>query len=168
MYQITDKEAAIKSIQKYLSKIYKDEIMVSETGFFDQNTLLALNRFQNENALKEATYVDYYNFTLLFDRYMIETERENRRKNANVTYPLTRGYKNPEMYGINNMLLGITRHYGHFIPISVSDYFSEDTENALKIVNDIFNFGDVNYIDELLHSRIIKEWNSIRKAEYFP
>lgn len=168
MYDINDKEAATRRVQRYLSKIYENEITISETGFLDKNTLLALNRFQNENGLKERKPIDYANYTLLYEGFINANERHKQRDKTAVIYPLTRGDKHPEIYNINYMLSNILKHYGYFVALNVNDYFSEETEKALKIANNIFVFEDTDYIDELLHSRIIIEWNSINKAEYFP
>ncbi len=168
MYPITDTVAGVKSVQRYLSKIYDNEIMVSQSGFFDKNTLLALNKFQNENGLKVQNFVDYANYTLLYQAFKAKSERDDQKKRTNIAYPLSRGDKNPAMYDINKMISDIIKHYGHHTPLSVNDYFSVDTENALKIVNNILGFDNVKCIDEILHLRILKEWNSIRSAEYFP
>ena len=167
MYDINDKEAATRRVQRYLSKIYENEITISETGFLDKNTLLALNKFQNENGLKERKSINYANYTLLYERF-INANGRHKQRDKTVIYPLTRGNKHPEIYNINYMLSNILKHYGHFVALNVNDYFSEETEKALKIANNIFGFEDTDYIDELLHSRIIIEWNSINKAEYFP
>lgn len=170
MYRINDKSAAIKTVQKYLSKIYGETHIISQNGIFDENTVLALNKFQNENNLETKKYIDYQDFVILYDLYVsaIEREKISGSVGIGINYPISRGYRNHEMINVNRMLLDITRHYGHFIPIKINDYFSFYTLQALEIINDIFGMEAIAFIDENIHSRIIKEWKSIQNTEYFP
>ena len=170
MYRIDDKSSAIKNVQKYLSKIYEGTYIISQNGIFDQNTVLALNKFQNDNNLEIKNYINYQDFVMLYDLYVSAIEREKTKGSAGIgiDYPISRGYKSHEMINVNKMLLDITRNYGHFIPIKINEYFSFDTLEALQVINDIFGMEDVDLIDENMHSRIIKEWKSIQNTEYFP
>lgn len=170
MHRIEDKVTAKKNIQRFLSKIYEGELPVYPSGIFDKNTLTSLNRFQSDNGLSIENYVDYESFTKLYEKYLIKIDEEKIRKESafGTAYPLSRGDQGAEISKINIMLSDILGFYGHAGYINANDYYSKGTEDAVKIISEIFDIEEVTYIDETLYSRIKKEWNSIQGIEYFP
>jgi hypothetical protein len=170
MHRIEDKVTAKKNIQRYLSKIYEGELPVYPSGIFDKNTITALNRFQKDNGLDIVNYLDYESFSKLYKKYLIKIDEEKILKESafGTAYPLSRGDQGAEIGRINIMLSDILTFYGQLDRINTDDYFSQSTEDAVKIISEIFDIDEVTDINETLYSRIKKEWNSIQGLEYFP
>ena len=166
MYIINDNEAAIKTLQRYLSEIYSEEIDVNINGIFDNSTILALNRFQKENNLDVRNYVDYECYTLIYDAYTIKMNRLRLHKDIKRnTFPIKRGDQSPIVATINLMLCEILKYYKINYSIPRGDYYSDDTQKANHIIRDIFNIEKADTIDEKMYSRLIEEWKSIGKIK---
>ena len=174
MYNINDKSSAIRAIQKYLSKIYGDTLNVNENGIFDDKTSFALNRFQKENELEIKNSVDFAAFSAIINAYNeASLISDVKRQNPHIKFPLTRGMQNIEIYKINSILGDILRHYSLSDSPPLTNYYSEQTENAVKKVSGIFNMDEQAEIDEILYSKIEKELKAINTIindgnEYFP
>lgn len=174
MYNINDNAAAIRVIQKYLAKIFEDTFYISQNGVFDENTILALNRFQKENNLEIKDYVDYTAFTAIFDAYsnakLIDIVKTNT---PHIDFPISRGMQSSEIYKINSMLAEILRYYSVFELLPVTNYFSAETENAIKLLSSILDIEEQTQIDEIFYYKMLNEHKSIKsiinaKDEYFP
>jgi hypothetical protein len=166
MYNIEDKVSAVRTLQKYLKKIYGDETSLNQNGILDDNTLIALNRFQRENGFSIEAYADFKSFDAIYDAYITEVIREKTRKFAHdTTFPLKRGDQSYSVLLLNTMLREILDYYSmlHYTP--KTDYFSFDTEKSARIIREILGFDDSDTIDELLYSRILMEWKSINKIK---
>ncbi len=162
MYNINDKSSAIRNIQKYLAKIYEGTLNVNENGLFDEKTIIALNKFQEENGLYVKASVDFSTFSAILDAYnKAIIVGEMQKKNPHLKFPLTRGMQGFEIYKINSMLGDILRHYSLFDYPPLVNYYSEETEKAVNEIRKIFNISKQNGIDEILYSRLEDELKSI-------
>ena len=162
MYNINDKSSAIRNIQKYLAKIYEGTLNVNENGIFDEKTIIALNKFQEENGLYVKASVDFSTFSAILDAYnKAIIVCEIQKKNPRLKFPLTRGMQGFEIYKINSMLGDILRHYLLFDYPPLVNYYSEETEKAVNEIRKIFNLSKQNGIDEILYSRLEDEIKSI-------
>lgn len=167
MYFINDRQSAVKNVQRYLGKIYSGKIGVSENGYFDSNTLMALHTFQKENGSEIKDYVDYEDFTKIYSEYLKRLTVEYMHNLYDTSlYPIVKGDVGEEIYLINAMLIEILQFYGYYIGLESRPYFSDKTLEALEIINEIFEYENEGIIDELLHYRIKKEWNSIKGGAY--
>lgn len=173
MYMISDNEAAIKALQRYLAEIYRDLMVVNINGIFDDNTILALNRFQNENNLIVRDYVDYECYILIYNAYAKKIKHSQLHKAVpKDTFPIKRGDQSPIVKTINSMLCKILEYYSMNYSMLGGDYYSEDTQKANHIVRDIFNFEKNDTIDEEMYLRLIDELKSInqiknKSSDYF-
>ena len=162
MYNINDKSSAIRNIQKYLAKIYEGTLNVNENGLFDEKTIIALNKFQEENGLYVKASVDFSTFSAISDAYnKAIIAREMQKKNPHIKFPITRGMQGLEIYKLNSMLGDILRHYSLFDYPPLVNYYSEETEKAVNEIRKIFNLSKQNGIDEVLYSRLEDEIKSI-------
>lgn len=174
MYNINDKSAAIRQIQRCLAKIYADSLNVNENGIFDEKTALALSRFQKDNGLEIKDSVDFVTFLAIMDAYnKANLVSETKRQNPHIKFPLARGMQGGEIYKVNSMLSGILQHYSISNKPPLSNYYSEETENVAKIVSGIFDMPEQHEIDETFYYKLEKELNAINtiiseRNEYFP
>lgn len=173
MYNINDNPATIRVIQKYLAKIFEGTFYINQNGVFDENTILALNRFQKENNLEIKDYVDYTAFTAIFDAYSNAKLIDIVKTNApHIDFPISRGMQSGEIYKINSMLAEILRYYSVFELPSATNYFSAETENAIKLLSSILDIEEQTQIDEIFYYKMLKEHKSIKSIinaqnEYF-
>lgn len=167
MYRINDKASAIKTIQRYLSKIYRDSMLISENGIFDKQTILALNKFQTEENIDIENYVGYNTFEKLYNRYMNEIEKAELDITLQNTSDFT--YKPGEysdvIYDINKLLIDILTYYGEFNFPNLNGYYSNETADAVLKARQIFDFRGDDTVDSKLYSRLLREWKSIQKIK---
>ena len=162
MYKTGDKEASIRSLQRYLSLIYDGKMTVNQNGRFDENTISALNRFQKENSFAITDKADYITFNAIYNAYVEKLSTRNLSKiYSQIRFPLTRGMRNNAVSDINSMMSVILDYYSIFYIAPSGDYFSEDTEDAVRLLRGIFNLPDIDVIDEFLYKRILDEYNSV-------
>ena len=163
MYRINDKTTSVKLAQRYLSKIYKDDLIISENGIFDDNTLLALNTFQSEMKIPKTKYIGYETFILLYERYLLALNEEIIGWNAKLKkeLPAVLGDFSDTIYNANRMMRDVLNYYGDFDTPPVNNYFSEDTLRSVIKIRKIFELTDKEIIDTDFYSRLNKEWKSI-------
>ncbi len=166
MYNIKDNRSAVKTLQRYLKKIYGNEVAINQNGIFDDNTQAALNRFQRENNLSIKAYADFQSFDSIYSAYTNELLREAARRSApDTSFPFKRGDQSPSVLRLNNMLLEILDYYSMPLYMLKSDYYSSDTEKSVRTIREILDFEAGDEVDEILYSRILSEWRSISKIK---
>lgn len=165
MYRIYDKPEAIKRVQRYLATASNPEIFVAPTGFFDENTALSVKDFQLMHNLEPTGAVDYTTFTLLYKEYLLITKTSEVRRitDAFITFPLLPGYLGGEMLHINRMMRATLDHYGITHSLRDSNFYSDETANAVKILRKIYLLEEGNIIDEEFYQRLIKDQDSIAR-----
>ncbi len=166
MYHIRDNKAAIRVTQRYLSKIYRNTITVSENGVFDEKTIAALNMFQKEHELEIVNYVDFDTFSKIFEAYLdAERNLSVEKVTSSVVFPISRGTQSNFMLQINSMLTDVLKFYSIFDAPGITNYYSAETENAVKYISKIFGLPEQTEIDQLLYLRLYDEWNSINTTK---
>ena len=173
MYDVSDKRSAIKVLQRYLNKLYGNELSISQNGIFDESTILALNKFQKDNNLDITDHADRETFSALYSSYVEkDKELELKKRNPNLRFPIKRGESSPFIANINYIMREILMHYSIYWITPGGDYFSSTTEEAVKALRDIFEFKSTNVVDEMLYLRLKDEFESISmikrsKGDYF-
>lgn len=168
MYDINDNISAIKTLELYLGKIYQDEISINQNGNFDDLTKMALNRFQSENGLMQKSYADFESYRAIYKAYQEKIEQDNARKIApDIIFPIKRGDQSSAVLKFNSMLKEILEFYSNYSFIPQSDYFSEETEEAVRILQNVFDFEINGIANDIFYSRLVKEWKSINKIKSY-
>jgi hypothetical protein len=162
MYKIGDNKSANKAIQHYLAKIYGKEMSINKSGVFDDNTILALNEFQRDNAIDVNGYADYTTFNALYSAYINKTIADEVQADLpGARFPIKRGDKSPLVAAINDIMHEILDYYSIHQISPNGDYFSSVSEEAVEILRNIFGLDNCNVIDERLYSRLKDEHKSI-------
>ena len=168
MYDINDNISAIKTLQRYLAKIYKNEISINQNGKFDDKTKIALNRFQRENNFIERDYADLESYRAIYKAYLSKLKQEDAHKIApDILFPIKKGDQSPAIFKFNSMLKEMLEFYSNYSFIPQNDYFSEETENAVRILQDILDFEINGIVNDVFYSRLAKEWKSISKTKSY-
>ncbi len=165
MYRIDDKPEAIRSVQRYLVVAGNPHILIAPTGVYDENTRLSVEDFQSRKGLVQSGVVDYETFTLLYDDYVFITDREalNQKLDSFVNFPLYPGEFDNAMLHINRSLARILDYYGFTHRLRSSNFYSDETSNAVKTLRQIYLLEDSDVIDEEFYIRMIKDHDSIGK-----
>ncbi|MBO7196879.1 MAG: peptidoglycan-binding protein [Clostridia bacterium] len=169
MYRVYDKEEAIRQVQIYLSKALDANIFVAPTGVYDENTRLAVIAFQKQIGINPSGVVDYETFTLLYERYRINNDISdlNETVGSFIKFPLYPGQFNSALVSINRTLAGILDYYGHTHSIRESNFYSDQTSKAVKILRGIYLLSDEDFIDEIFYLKMISDQDSINRVNNF-
>ena len=166
MYDIKDNISAVKALQLYLGTIYKNETSINQNGKFYDSTMIALKRFQRENDLSETGYADFESYQAIYKTYLRKVEQENAQKIApDIIFPLKKGDQSSAVLKFNSMVKEILEFYSYYAFLSYSDYFSEDTENAVRFLQNILDFDINGAVNDVFYARLVKEWKSINKIK---
>ena len=157
MYRINDKKAAIREIQRYLSIISQDDPMlphVTVDGFFGDETMIAVTEFQRKRDLAVTGKVDRRTFDMLFAEY---TAAENAGRagyksiSGGGTYAV--GSSGPDVGIINLLITELSEYYDSIVAVS-GDFFTRETEEALKQMQGILGYEASGTADEELISEL--------------
>ncbi|MBR5139826.1 MAG: peptidoglycan-binding protein [Clostridia bacterium] len=163
MYRIYDKPAAIKRVQQYLSLVSDPSIFVAPSGVYDENTRLSVIYFQNLHGLSPTGVVNYPTFELLYNDYLFITKKEvlSDKLNSFIAFPLLPGHMAEEMMHINRTMGDLLDYYGFTHRLRDSNFYSEESADAVRTLREIYNLKPLELIDEELYLRMINDHNSI-------
>lgn len=162
MYQINDNNAAIKLLQRYLGGIYEGSVIINQTGVFDENTAAALNAFQTQNSFKIKPYADREVYESIYNEYLRSLRKKAAEKAApDIFFPAKRGSRSLSIGIVNSMLNDLLKFYSIFDFSPQGEYFTSETERAIKEIGKIFETDTDGTLDEELYLRITDEWKSI-------
>ena len=167
MYRINDKSSAIESIQRYLRVVGNQDIFVAPIGVYDENTRLSVLDFQEKNGLTVSGTVDIFTFDKLFHQYLLISERNNIREKYDsfITFPLLPGQFVDAMIHINRTLSRLLDYYGETHNLRESNFYSQNTADAVKRLRRIYLLEDKNLIDEELYGIMINDHDSIFESQ---
>lgn len=163
MYRINDKPAAIRAVQEYLRTVGDENIFIFPSGIYDDNTKEAVRKFQSNRNLEPTGEVDRITFDLIFSEHILLTERDNLRRitDSFITFPLYPGRAQRGMTHINRILANLLDYYGFTHRLRGGDFYSLETEEAVRILREIYLLENANLIDEDFYIRITKDHDSI-------
>ena len=167
MYRINDRSSAIKRVQEYLRSVGNKNIFVAPTGIYDENTRLSVIDFQSQNNIKADGIVDIITFDMLFGAYSfaIKNKLTHEKVDSFINFPLLPGLFADELTHINRTLIKLLDFYGQPHSLNESNFYSDSTSNAVKLIRKIYFLDDKNFIDEELYRRMIIDHDSIFEAK---
>lgn len=168
MYQVYDKSSITRDIQKYLSETAENGERVAPTGIYDDKTRLAVSNFQKKNNLKSTGSVDEITMNLLYESFL---RKKHNRQTVEETYtlinfPITQGQRSDGLMKIHRAMATLLDYYGHTHRILESNFYSDETKNAINILRQIYLLDEDDIIDECLYFRIMNDLRSIKKLKY--
>ncbi len=148
MYHNTDKSAAIRTVQKYLS--------TNESGIYDDNTKYLVTLFQRENNLETTGIVDYKTFDLLKSKHIMREKISNARRSiANHRFPYSIGDFGDDVALINVNLSNALLPYTHEEIMPKGAHYTQYSASAVKRLREIYMVSGESVLDELLYYRIL-------------
>jgi peptidoglycan hydrolase-like protein with peptidoglycan-binding domain len=171
MYELLDKPAAIKEVQRFLlvlSDIENSTIpRVSIDGIYGPETRDAVKEFQSVYGLRENGLVDLETFDLLYFHYS-NTVSERERAEYVITeagFPFALGSQNIDVLHIHLLFEELSKTYTDIGTARRETYFSKNSENITKELQKIFDMEITGVIDALFYERMLLEIDSIRSLE---
>ena len=163
MYRINDKPAAIRAVQEYMRTVGDKNIFIFPSGIYDDNTRESVRRFQAENNLESTGEVDRITFDLIYSEHVFRTKRDNIRRKTDsfIKFPLYPGSSQRGMSHINRILANLLDYYGFTHRLRIGDFYSPQTEEAVRILRQIYHLDKANMLDEEVYFRLTKDHDSI-------
>ena len=154
MYSLNEKNEYIKSVQKLLSAVYKNE-HIPQNGIYEERTREFILRFQRENELSDNGIIDEKTLKLLY----LESKKRNK------VYPFSKNlkyrYYDERMRELNEIISELLNYYGKHHRLLPIPYFSEETLLSINELRKIYSLEDGEEIDEELYGIMIKDYNSL-------
>ncbi len=150
MYNLYDKEGAIKAVQRLLMK--------NQTGVIDQSTREEIKKIQKEVGLIDNGIVDYRTFIEIVNLHRKESNIRLSGKSDGISnFPYYSGSMGRDMSIINSYISAVLAKYNYSKRLPTNNYFSVDTESAVLWLRKIFGLSNKNIIDEEFYIRLKRE-----------
>ncbi len=163
MFRTDDTSNATKEIQKYLHYIsdtlHSEIPLVAIDGVFGNETKEAVMVYQEIKSLPVSGIVDYNTFTFLYDDYL-KTQKIINCDDIFIdikNFPLSRNDRGIEVAILNLLLNELKTTHSDIPDIRINDYFSKETEEGVRILQNIFLFPVDGLVDIDMYDRMIYE-----------
>ena len=171
MYELLDKAAAIKEIQKFLfvisDKVNSDVPRVAIDGIYGEETRNAVLIFQNLYDINGDGTVDRITFDKMYVLYRDALD-EDLRRDYIITdngFPISVGTQNNDVMYIHLLLNELGKTYRDIERVDIkSTFFSERSKRAVKDLEKIFRIEGKGEVDSLFLLRMENEIASIKRA----
>ena len=156
MYQISDKPAAIRSLQTILG--------LHATGFYNEKTKKYVAEHQAEYNLDVNGIVDYQTFTSILKKKKLHDLKnpEYAKTLISGSLPFKPGDYNSDISLINSLLKEIAEDYKFESKSPTGSYYGADTSKAVYNIRSIFSLTQKDEIDTELFNRILMETKAIK------
>ena len=170
MYDLLDKPAAIREIQKFLfvisDKVNKEVPRIAIDGIYGEETRNAVVIFQNLYDIDGDGSVDRITFDKMYVLYRDALD-EDLRQDYIITdagFPISVGTQNNDVLYVHLLLNELSKTYKDIERVDVkSTFFSERSRRAVMDLEKIFRIDGNGEINSLFLSRMETEIDSIRR-----
>ncbi len=163
MYRIYDRQEAVRQVQNFLRIVGNPDIAIFPSGIYDESTRLSVLDFQSVRKIKPSGEVDRITFDRLYEEY-VETNKKNelnQRLDSFISLPIFPGDISEEIMHINRTLARVLDYYGFTHRLRSSNFYSDETAEAVRILRGIYSLEERNIIDEELYLRLILDHDSM-------
>lgn len=161
MYNIDDKEFAIKEVQRFLLIAAEGDERIPKSpidGIYGDETRAAVIEFQRLSGLPETGVADDKTFSLLYSesvRYN-DARRAAYQRYDNGSFPLTLGSYGADVAHLH-IVLGELEDYYELNDVPTGDFFTQETKNAVILMQSVFLIEETGIVDEELLERLNNE-----------
>lgn len=169
MYLLSDKASAIREVQRFLHFISDSRAStiprVAVDGIYGEETRGAVLAFQEEYGLPTSGEVDRITFELLYSVFNeLATLKEiDRYILTGKSFPFKLGDQSDDVLIINLLIRELEESYLDIGFVKRSNYFSAETEGAVKALQRIFTMEENGIVDELFYKRLKDEVDSKKR-----
>ncbi len=170
MYELLDKPAAIREIQKFLfvisDKVNNKVPRVAIDGIYGEETKNAVVIFQDLYDIDGDGTVDRITFDKMYVLYKDALDEDLRSDYiiTNGGFPISVGAQNNDVLYVHLLLNELGKTYKDIERIDIkSTFFSERSSRAVKDLEKIFRIDGNGEIDSLFLLRMENEIDSIKR-----
>ena len=168
MYFIDDKKAAIYEIQKYLFVVGQELGLthLSVDGFYSEETEYAVRELQRLHSLNETGVVDRNTFDMIYSEYdrITKEKRNDEAAIYSTDRPMRIGSVGNAVSELNSVIRELSRFYLD-LPVPYGNFYSQDTENAVKILQRILRRSETGETTRELYSLLRDELGNLKKLK---
>lgn len=163
MYDINNKEEAIRELQRYLGGIENIENPPSPTGIYDERTEQSVKEVQEKGGLTVNGITDMATFDLIYREYLAEIDRRHAKRHAGVSvnFPIRVGDFGGKIYEINELLSRLADYYGEGHRIRRGGFFGEESARIVGVLKGVYGLFESREIDEVFYLRMYEDIDSI-------
>ncbi len=150
MYYISEKDEAIKTIQRYLG--------LSESGNYDNKTKEGVLEFQEIQGITANGVVDNVTFEALRERYYTKEFGDNAASFDGLNrFPYQKNDFGNDISILNSHISEALKNYNYYDRMPKGAYFDIYTERAILRLREIFSLEGDNTVDKTFYARIKHE-----------
>jgi peptidoglycan hydrolase-like protein with peptidoglycan-binding domain len=169
MYLLSDKPAAIREVQRFLyvisDRLNNSIPRVAIDGIYGAKTASAVTKFQQIYGLKSDGAVDRKTFELLYEMYnsTVVEEEINDYVITEAGFPVVLGMQSDDVLLIHLLMRELEKTYKNIGTVEKSRYFSANSSNVTKELQNIFRMPETGSVDKIFYDRMMTELDSIRR-----
>lgn len=162
MYEISDKESAIRAIQRFLLELhyYTDEIPhITIDGIYGDATRAAVSAYQRLAGLPENGTVDYITWERLYQDYeKAKTERTSKgRIPPDTPLPAKIGASGMGIASLQHLLNALAERYALAVRTDTSGVYSYATESVVNAIRRIYRMEEEGTVDRELYEKLLRD-----------
>lgn len=163
MYDITNRNDAVREIKKYLylvsEYIYPKIGRNTIDGIYDASTAESVRKYQAEKSLSVTGKVDYETFNHLFKDYCMARAMVDATGYllTDEGFPLSLGDMNEDVRILHAVIGELRSVFSELYDVGTGSYYSKRTAQSVKMLRDIFGFPSAEHVDEALYRRMLTE-----------
>ena len=162
MYEISDKEAAIRAIQRFLLELhyYTDEIPhITMDGIYGKATRDAVLAYQRLVGLPESGVVDLATWERLYRDY--KSAREARQSAGRIppdtALPAKMGASGDGIENLQRLLNALAERYSLSPRTDTSGVYSYATEAVVNAIRRIYRMEENGTVDGELYEKMLRD-----------
>ena len=170
MYDISDKTNAIRQAQLFLLELnYTDRRYphVAIDGIYGEETQNAVRVFQRYNRLPITGEIDYATWTLLFEQFLLNSER--RRSESFIVseenLPLNVGSSGSDVEIIQAIINRLSKKYNTLPSTQVNGIYSYATSNSVRELQRIYRLSQTGVLDRQILNYIFSDFYESEKRK---
>ena len=171
MYHITDKEAAVKEIQRYLYVIsdtaYPEIPRIPIDGDFDGETRVAVEKFQQIMGIEITGKVNSETFRLLYEEYLAVTAEKSTDDSiiGDDNFPLEEGSHSEDVRALHIIINELKKTYTELPFVGTGAFYNRITAEAVRMLREIYMLAPGSSGDKKLHSRLKEDIDARRRVK---
>ena len=140
MYLQYDKQEAVKTVQKFLRKIYEDKYPIPISGYFDSVTKKATEEIQIESGLLPSGIINYETFEAITRKYneILLSQKATLTLGYPRAFPIIQGKYAAELFDLNRIISVVLNYYGIPHNIIGGSFYSDATADAVRELQKIY------------------------------
>ncbi len=163
MYDINDKSAAVREIQRFLTELHYgrgDIPLIRIDGLYGEATRRAVATFQRNAGLAETGAVDYTTWQALYkeQRRYLDRRRSSRRIPPDLRLPATLGASGEGILNLQRMMNALAERYRLPIRTDQSGVYSYSTQALASAIGRIYRMQEDGSIDGELYDKMLRDY----------